>query len=209
MSDDETPPDNLVALPEKPRELRRKDDLPFQLVVNNTGAHCSHVSRHVDARRRTVSCGECGAPLDTFGVLLDVAQDHDRFAQSLRRARIDSRAAEDRIELLKRLESNARARAKRLGIRGSRDHYDSLIAYARAHTKLRRRDGSVDLDPPAPSVDEMERYLENRNPIELLKGALIAAERESFGAALELGRRALDELEAALDVAINEKRRQA
>lgn len=111
MSDDHNPP---IALPVRPTEIRPKDS-PITLIVDNTGKYCSHGAIRVCERSRSVKCGTCGAPLDAFDSLLQTARLHDRQAQQLANYRKDIAAAVKRLEHIKRLENNARARLKRSG----------------------------------------------------------------------------------------------
>lgn len=209
MSDDESKEDNVIALPPQPVDLRPKGDVPFRLLVNDKSPWCDHGAREVDSRRRTVTCKRCGALLDAFDVLHEVARDHVRFAESLNRAKIDCRAAEARIQFLKRMEDNARSRLKRLGVQSSRDHQDALLAYARANTKVRRRNeaGEIELVPADLSATDLEEMLQRREPLELLVAGVAALEKAELAPALALCRRAVDELQAAVEVVVEERRR--
>lgn len=99
-----------------PVEIRKAAALPIKLVVDNTGAYCRHYPRHVRANTRSVVCGTCGAPLDAFDCLLEVARNHEHFEWNRRKAHADIKAAEARLKELERLEANARGRLRRLGV---------------------------------------------------------------------------------------------
>jgi hypothetical protein len=185
---------NVVELPVKPIDLHRKDDVPFELVVNNTGRYCGHGKRIVDRYQRSVTCGHCNAPLDSFDVLLEISQQRERFSYSLASMRKDIKAAEARVGLLKRLEHNATARAKRRGIKASRYHFDALLAYARSKTYAELTE------------EEFEAMLTHRTPDDMLKAAVAALDSGAMGAAIALARRGIDELEAAAEVVAAERR---
>lgn len=113
---DQTEP-TVVPFPEREqvRELRDKDP-GLVLIVDNTGPRCPHDEIHVREGDRTVRCGKCSAVLDAFNELYRVSKSFDRIYGSWRRYRADIVAMEKRIELLQRLEKNARARCKRAGV---------------------------------------------------------------------------------------------
>lgn len=78
--------------------------------------YCGHRHhRDVDPDKRTVTCRGCGAQLDPFQCLLDVANAGDRREQKLKELLRMTEAAEARLEELLRQERNARARVRRLG----------------------------------------------------------------------------------------------
>jgi hypothetical protein len=70
----------------------------------------------VNQYARTVEC-HCGALLDPFEVLLDVANEHEHRVYRLRELRRLTKETEERLAALKREEANARARLERLGIK--------------------------------------------------------------------------------------------
>lgn len=183
----------VVQLPTKPAELRPKGDYPFQLIVNRDG-YCAHASRLVCHYARTVECKKCGAKLDPFDVLMEVARDHNRWETSYRTLAADIRAAESRIKLLKRLEENARARAKRLGHALSRYKLDGLVRWAR------------DVSKREVSAQEIERELEWHSPERLLEMVQKALADGRLDAAAELLSRFTDEVMAALQTVAEERR---
>ena len=196
--DDDKPIDlegQVVHLPVAPKAIRQRDDVPFQLIVNRTGRYCAHTSKTIDDKLRSVKCNACGAPLDAFDVLFKFASEYDRFDGSLKRLKVDVRAAEARRELLKRLENNARARVKKLMGLGSREHYDSLLQYVR--TSLKR---------PEYEESDVERVLDRRTPRDFLGAAQRAVDAGHLGAAVALIRRAADELEAGVETVKEERK---
>lgn len=196
MSDDDTTGGEIIDLPTQPVDIRPKADLPFRLIVNRSGPYCSHQTKEVDHYRRTVTCTQkgCGAVLDAFDVLNDFAAEYEGFEKHYQRVKADIKAAEARIELLKRLENNARSRAKRLGVSGSRYEHDSLLHYAR---RVLNRDVKA---------DELDVMLSNSPPDVRISQALKAIDTGHVHAGLALLRRAVEELEASVDVVEEERK---
>lgn len=101
---DGAPPD--VPLPLSPiidLEIRRRD-------------YCSHEVRNqvlVNEHQRTVECA-CGAFLDPFDVLLHVARERQNRIWHHKHLQQETQKVQARLDALKRLESNCRARIKRM-----------------------------------------------------------------------------------------------
>jgi hypothetical protein len=78
---------------------------------------CSHWRQGVllNEEQRTVHCNKCDASLDPFDALMALAKEHDRIRSDFGEARKAERETRTRIEVLRRLENNMRARLKRLG----------------------------------------------------------------------------------------------
>jgi len=92
----------------------RPTNATLELIVSNAGQPCLHKRSNVDAGLRAVSCADCGAELCAFDVLLKVATHHQKRHEQLMELAIRIKATTSRLEQIKRLESNARARVKRL-----------------------------------------------------------------------------------------------
>ncbi len=113
MSDNDTDEPDLGAevIPISPRKASPDQGLT---VVRHYGVRsCSHENVDLDYDKRTAECRACQAPLDPFDTLVKFGQQWDRFRSDQERCHREIKAAESRIELLERLENNARARAKR------------------------------------------------------------------------------------------------
>ena len=93
---------DVVLAPIIDLAIRRKDFCPH-----------NRRKRHVDANRRTVEC-ECGAQLDPFDVLLAVATEHENRTARLKQLDAEIKRAQERLDEIKRLEANARARVRRI-----------------------------------------------------------------------------------------------
>lgn len=102
------PPEPAPVIP-----LRAPATLGSELKVVRGGNHCQHRRVLIDDNKRTVECGDCKALLDPFAELSKVAHRHERIAYELSSAKRETKALQGRIELMKRLESNARSRLKR------------------------------------------------------------------------------------------------
>lgn len=88
------------------------DEAVFRL---KRGKFCPHTQAEVDEYARIVTCAKCGAPLDPFGVVLNLAREENRFGVSIQRLRAEQKRLSDSVEDLKREERNTRARLRRLG----------------------------------------------------------------------------------------------
>jgi len=78
------------------------------------GKYCPHTQSSVDRYQRIVECVKCGALLDPFDVVLDLAQEEDRYTTSIQRLRKENERLDKDIQELKRQERNAKARLRRL-----------------------------------------------------------------------------------------------
>lgn len=201
MSDDIPKPlDNVVDLPTKPTDLRPPGSIFAELVVDNTGKHCQHYPVHVDDRQRRVYCGTCDAPLDAFDELLRVARKHAGIAASRAHATAEVRAAQERLKLLKRLEQNAKARAKKYGVRIDSCHIDAVVEWGLRHSKKQ--------NPETPATeDRIRKAFEYAPPEHRLAAALKAIEDGCQLAAVQLASEAIDELRAALEARAEEPER--
>ncbi len=103
------PPEPAPVIP-----LRAPATLGAELKIKRGGGHCQHRRVLVDENKRTAECGDCKALLDPFQELLNVARRHERIGYELGAAKRETKALQSRIELMKRLEANARARLKRV-----------------------------------------------------------------------------------------------
>lgn len=113
-----------------PLRFSDEPDPGVKLVVNNTGPLCIHRLVEVEESARRVTCRDCGAPLDPFDALLKIADNGKRLAGWLAWHRQQIKAALGRIEVLKRLEQNARQRVKRTGVVVPMKHQLDEIARA-------------------------------------------------------------------------------
>lgn len=184
--------DNVVDLPSRPTELRPPGSIFAELVVDNTGKHCQHYPVIVDRYQRRAYCGTCKAPLDAFDELLRLAQSNARIAEERASAKVEVRAAEERLKLLRRLEQNAKARVKKYGLRTDGHHLDAVIEWGLRHIKKRNPKSDVTADQLANRL-QYERF-ERRLAI-----ALQAIEDGAGLAAVELAGTALEELRASLE----------
>ena len=188
MNDDRTllPP---IQLTPKTVELRPKATTSIELIVDNTGKPCLHHKTVIDRWQRRVTCKTCDATLDPFDVLLGLAQESARYSEDLARTKAEIRGASSRLELLKRLEQNARARVKKFGGNVTTYHLDALLHYVATLHPTR--------EPTARSV---EYQLESMTPVARLQAAAAALEKGHGLAAVALASAVVDELRAALEL---------
>ncbi len=133
--DTSDPPEPAPVIP-----LRAPATLGSELTVVRGGNYCQHRQVLIDDNKRTVECGSCGALLDAFKELSNVAHRHERIAQELAAAKRETKALTGRIDLMKRVESNARARLKRFGEVPSRYQFNELLEQT---LRAWERDGKV------------------------------------------------------------------
>lgn len=99
-------PDDTEAGPLK---AKRRDRYPME--------GCKHPRPLVlDQEAHELRCGECGQTLDIFDFLFDLTGKWELFNRGYRAARQQERATLARLENLKRLERNAKARIRKGGV---------------------------------------------------------------------------------------------
>jgi hypothetical protein len=117
------PPEPAPVIP-----LRAPVTLGSELQIVRGGGYCGHRRVLIDDNHRTVECGDCNALLDPFAELSKVAHRHERIAFDLKAAKRETKALTSRVDLLKRIENNARARLKRLvGELPTKQDFDDLL----------------------------------------------------------------------------------
>lgn len=78
---------------------------------------CKHPRPFVlDVEAHELRCAKCGQVLDVFDFLLRLTNDWERFNTGYRDARRQERAALGRVEHLKKVEKNAKARIRKHGV---------------------------------------------------------------------------------------------
>lgn len=112
----------VVRLPTTPQPIRPGGSASLELIVNRHSKHCGHRPVELDTELRRVTCRDCDASLDPFDALLRYAREHEQVARDLRDTSTDAKGAHARLELLKRLEGNAKSRLRHLGIRHLPEH---------------------------------------------------------------------------------------
>lgn len=133
---------------------------------------CAHRHSELDESARRVYCADCKEEVDAFGVLLNLARHRERYVGSIKRARSDARQAGQRLDEVKRMERNARARLRRLkqGLpaieltpieidwltRVAREHQPPIHAATLDALLARLRALRDDLEPPPAVLDQEE-----------------------------------------------------
>ncbi len=82
--------------------------------IEHTGRHCRHRAKRLDPSVRTVSCSECGAVLDPFDSLMDIARDHVNQRAAREVLARDKQRLQGQLAELKREVGSAKARKRRL-----------------------------------------------------------------------------------------------
>lgn len=182
-TDDKIPPE-----PSNVTQLRPPKPAP-KLTIIHEARFCFHDTWQVNENRRIVKCGRCGAELDPVSVISSIARDWQRITLAQKHAKDEIRTVSARLKLLERLESNARARAKRQGIKTSKDQLDQLVRWVSAKVKRPMTPEAIDL------------MFGSRPPSDQIKSGLQALEDGALEAALCLLRSGVDGVEAAIKAA--------
>jgi len=128
MSTDDESPDNLRKLPLPVAQLRPKESALYSVTVQRDVEFCDHARATVDDVARTVRCAACKALLDPMDRLIRMAKDYDRRRRDYDNLVTEIKAQRERIAMLERMETNARARLRRLGVPRLEDwQLDQLI----------------------------------------------------------------------------------
>lgn len=103
--------------------LRMKETAEFRATMKARKpgeSPCTHWRTGVDLdeEQRTVHCRKCDAKLDPFDAFMAMVKSWDRVRADFTTARTEIQETRLRLEVLQRLEKNARERLKRLGIKG-------------------------------------------------------------------------------------------
>jgi len=133
----EEPEGRLIRFPRAPDDAERGDlevDDPRRRFDHE---HCKHPRPlSLDVEAHQLVCQKCGQALDAFDFLLDLTSRWERFNAGYRAARQQEKAALARVETLKRLERNAKARIRKQGVTittaDARAARDQLRALGRA-----------------------------------------------------------------------------
>src|SRR5579862_4512772 len=91
------------------------DDGDAPVVRRPRAKFCRHHRFQLDGGSRRVYCGDCEQEVDAYEALDIMANMFERVNGRYKRAAIEARRIEVRLEELKRQERNAKARVRRLG----------------------------------------------------------------------------------------------
>jgi len=107
------PPPPEPATPEPPKEPLA-DVVSIAITTESVrGEWCRHHSQLYCEEQRTIQCKDCGAMLDPFAAYLLIAQQYGRLATSVSYKKGEEKELEARIEELKRVERNTKARIRK------------------------------------------------------------------------------------------------
>lgn len=88
------------------------DDAPIARVPS--AGHCLHRRVNLDTTAHRVLCRDCDREVDPFAVLVRLTGDWEHFARFRKESQRKAEEAHTRLKELIRLESNARARLRRI-----------------------------------------------------------------------------------------------
>lgn len=108
-SDTENELANVVMFPVKEGDPR--DIVGY---IYERGEYCHHPSIFVNEHNRQCCCQKCGAIIELFDYLLDLAKKRTRMAGDVKALRHEEKYRRENIEKLIRIEKNAKARIRRL-----------------------------------------------------------------------------------------------
>jgi hypothetical protein len=180
--------DNLIELP---LELRPKNTADLHLVVKRDSNYCLHRPVIVDERKRCVYCATCKAPLDPFAELLKVANEHERYRNDMQEKKAETKGAQARLDLLNRLETNTRARLRKLGVKTTGHWLDRVLDWAEEFAKKTGRSYA--------DRNYLQYELENAYASQRLSLAMKALDDGVGMPAIEMAMQTLEEMRAALE----------
>lgn len=108
-SDTEKELANVVMFPSKKEEP--KDIAGY---IYERGEYCHHPSIYVNEHDRQCRCQKCGAVIEPFDYLLDLAKKRTRMAGDVAALRNEERYRRENIKKLIQIEKNAKARIRRM-----------------------------------------------------------------------------------------------
>ncbi|EKK8089915.1 hypothetical protein PVP21_003877 [Salmonella enterica] len=108
-SDTESELANVVMFP-----VKEEDPLDIAGYIHEHGEWCYHLSIFVNEHDRQCRCQKCGATIEPFDYLLDLAKRRTRMAGDVKALRVEERRRRENIEKLIQIERNAKARIRRL-----------------------------------------------------------------------------------------------
>ncbi|HBM0000633.1 TPA: hypothetical protein LT059_005254 [Salmonella enterica subsp. enterica serovar Kodjovi] len=108
-SDTENELANVVMFP-----VKEEDPRDIAGYIYERGEYCHHPSIFVNEHDRQCRCQKCGAIIEPFDYLLDLAKKRTRMAGDVKALRHEEKYRRENIENLIQIEKNAKARIKRL-----------------------------------------------------------------------------------------------
>lgn len=87
-------------------------------LLENEGHFCLHPGYTINERDRQVKCKKCGAVIDHFDLLMQIAKKETHLANDIRELRREEKQRRINIDKLILIESNAKARIRKSGVKG-------------------------------------------------------------------------------------------
>lgn len=138
----------VVPFPSRDDDERARDEAELQLVYGEDSCAGGHRRAGVHEPTRRLVCRDCGAELDPFDFLAELARDRERIHGAIRRLKGRREWLEGRVADLERLERNAKARLRT--VRRALELYGAgQAAGTEMLVALRRELRGAGVDPPA------------------------------------------------------------
>ncbi|AYO38483.1 hypothetical protein [Serratia sp. P2ACOL2] len=116
----ETELGNVVAFP-LADEPDPKSKVNF--LLENEGHFCLHPGYTINEHDRQVKCKKCGAVIDHFELLMQIAKKETHLANDVSALRMEEKQRRVNIEKLIQIERNAKARIRKSGFKGDLPHW--------------------------------------------------------------------------------------
>ncbi|MBP0998457.1 hypothetical protein J8629_15500 [Serratia fonticola] len=106
---------NVVAFP-----LADESDpkAKVNFLLEKEGSFCPHPSYTINEHDRQVKCKKCGAVIDHFELLMQIAKKETRLANDVSALRMEEKQRRVNIEKLIQIERNAKSRIRKAGFKG-------------------------------------------------------------------------------------------
>lgn len=117
--------DNVIAFP-LADDANPKQKINF--LLKSDGQFCLHPGFTINEHAREVKCKKCGAVIDHFDLLLQIAKKETRLANDINELRREESQRRENIEKLIMIERNAKSRIRKAGFNGSLPHWQTQRA---------------------------------------------------------------------------------
>jgi hypothetical protein len=116
----ETELGNVVAFP-----LADESDpkAKVNFLLENDGRFCLHPGYTINEHDRKVKCKKCGAVIDHFDLLMQIAKKETHLANDVSALRQEEKQRRVNIKKLIQIERNAKARIRKAGLNGDLPHW--------------------------------------------------------------------------------------
>ncbi|HGM7072178.1 TPA: hypothetical protein ACKQDX_002116 [Serratia marcescens] len=95
----------------------------INFLLEEDGKFCLHPGFTINEHDRQVKCKKCGAVIDHFELLMQIAKRETRLANDVSMLRKEEKQRRLNIDKLIQIERNAKARIRKSGFKGSLPHW--------------------------------------------------------------------------------------